>query len=57
MADATVKHALQKLQLKPNIDELTLDAKDEDLQFVEWFEESIQKFNLKEAYSKGQNQP
>ena len=56
MADAIVKHALRKLQLKTNI-EPTLDAKDEDLKFVEWFEESIQKFNLKEAYSRRPNQP
>jgi len=57
MADAIVKHALQKLQLKTNIDDQTLDAKDEDLKFVQWFEESIQKFNLKEAYSRRPNQP
>jgi len=57
MADAIVKHALQKLQLKSNIDGQTLDAKDEDLKFVEWFEESIKEFKLKEAYSRRPNQP
>jgi len=57
MADAIVKHALQRLQLKPDIDGQTLNARDEDLKFVEWFEESIQKFNFKEAYGKKPNQP
>jgi hypothetical protein len=57
MADAIVKHALQKLQLKTNIDGQTLDVKDEDLKFVEWFEESIKEFKLKEAYSRRPNQP
>jgi hypothetical protein len=57
MADAIVKHTLQKLQLKSNIDGQTLDAKDEDLHFVEWFEESIKDFKLKEAYSRRPNQP
>jgi hypothetical protein len=57
MADAIVKHALQKLQLKSNIDGQTLDVKDEDLKFVEWFEESIKEFKLKEAYSRRPNQP
>jgi len=50
MADAIVKHALQRLQLKPDIDGQTLNAKDEDLKFVEWFEESMQKFKFKEAF-------
>jgi hypothetical protein len=57
MADAIVKHTLQKLQLKSIIDAQILDAKDEDLHFVEWFEESIKEFKLKEAYSRRSNQP
>jgi hypothetical protein len=56
MADAIVKHTLQKLQLKSNIDGQTLDAKDEDLHFVEWFEESTKEFKLKETYSRRPNQ-
>jgi len=57
MADAIVKHALQKLQLKAEINDQTLNFNNDDLKFVEWFEESIQKFNLKEAYSRRSNQP
>jgi len=57
MADAIVKHAIQKLQLKTNMNEQTLNVKNENLKFVEWFEESIQKFNLKEACSRRPNQP
>jgi len=49
MADAIVKHALQKLQPKTSVNEQTLDAKDDDLRFVKWFEESMQKFKFKEA--------
>jgi len=47
IADAIVKHAIQKFQLKISCDEKTLNFKDEDLQFVGWFEEVIQKFKLK----------
>ncbi|MEM3579612.1 MAG: hypothetical protein QXL54_05275 [Candidatus Bathyarchaeia archaeon] len=46
-ADAIVKHALNKLQLNMDSQNQALSAKDEDLHFVEWFEEATQKFKLK----------
>jgi hypothetical protein len=49
MADALVKHILNKFGIKGNCNEQILNYKEEDLQFVEWFEEAIQKFRLKEA--------
>jgi len=55
MADAIVRHALRKFQPKTKIDGQTLNAKDEDLKFVEWFEESIQKFKFKEAFRSNRN--
>ncbi|MEM3698063.1 MAG: hypothetical protein QXQ94_11330, partial [Candidatus Bathyarchaeia archaeon] len=48
-ADAIVKHALHKLQLNVNSQSQAFSVKDEDLQFVEWFEDAIQKFKLKEV--------
>ncbi|MGB9779117.1 MAG: TFIIB-type zinc ribbon-containing protein [Candidatus Bathyarchaeales archaeon] len=47
LADAIVKHALQKLQIKVPNEAETLNCKDEELQFVGWFEEATQKFKLK----------
>ncbi|MEM0096120.1 MAG: hypothetical protein QW660_05745 [Candidatus Bathyarchaeia archaeon] len=48
-ADAIVKHALNKLQLNVDSQNQALSVKDEDLQFVEWFENVIQQFKLKEV--------
>jgi len=50
-ADAIVKHALNKLGLDMDLKSHVLSYKDEDLQFVEWFQETTQKFKLKEASS------
>ncbi|MEM3703948.1 MAG: zinc ribbon domain-containing protein [Candidatus Bathyarchaeia archaeon] len=47
LADAIVKHVLEKFQLKIGPNEQVLSFKDEDLRFVEWFENAIQKFKLK----------
>ena len=55
MADALVKHILNKFGIKGNCNEQILNYKEEDLQFVEWFEEAIQKFRLRsEHYGKSQ---
>jgi len=48
LADAIVKHVLKKLQIKVP-EEQTLNYKEEELQFVDWFEETIQKFKLKRS--------
>lgn len=45
-ADAIVKYALRKFQLKADLGEQLLNFKDEDLQFIEWFENSIQRFRF-----------
>ncbi|MEM3618713.1 MAG: TFIIB-type zinc ribbon-containing protein [Candidatus Bathyarchaeia archaeon] len=46
-AYAIVKHALNKLQLNMDSQNQVLSVKDEDLHFVEWFEDATQKFKLK----------
>ena len=48
-ADAIVRHTLNKLQLKIALNDNVLKFKDEDLQFVEWFDNAVKKFKLKEA--------
>ncbi|MEM3698017.1 MAG: TFIIB-type zinc ribbon-containing protein [Candidatus Bathyarchaeia archaeon] len=52
LADAIVKHALQKLQIKIPSEAETLNYKNEELQFVGWFEEATQKFKLKRITKK-----
>lgn len=52
LADAIVKHALKKLQIKAPEEEQTLNCKYEELQFVGWFEETTQKFKLKRRSKK-----
>ena len=47
-ADAIVKHVLNKLGLNMDPQSQVLSFRDGDLQFVEWFENTIQKFKLKE---------
>ncbi|MEM3666967.1 MAG: hypothetical protein QW222_07810 [Candidatus Bathyarchaeia archaeon] len=47
-ADAIVKHALNKLKLNVDSQDQVLSVKNENLQFVEWFEDAIQKFKLRE---------
>lgn len=47
LADAIVKHALEKFQLRIGPNEQVLSFKDEDLRFIEWFENAIQKIKLK----------
>lgn len=51
-ADAIVKHAINKLHLKVECYNQVFRAKDEDLQFIAWFEEAIKKFRLKETSTK-----
>jgi len=52
-ADAIVQHALNKFQLKMDLNHQVLRFKDEDLQFIEWFESATQKFKLKERTKQG----
>jgi len=47
-ADAIVQHTLNKLQLKIASSDNILRFRDEDLQFVEWFDNAVKKFKLKE---------
>jgi len=47
-ADAIVRHTLNKLQLKIASSDNILKFRDEDLQFVEWFDNAVKKFKLKE---------
>lgn len=49
IADAIVHHATRKFQLKQDGNGQTLKFKEEDLQFVEWFEEATHRLKLKEA--------
>jgi len=51
-ADAIVKHAIGKLNLEVECCKQVFKAKDEDLQFVAWFEEAIKKFRLRETSAK-----
>jgi hypothetical protein len=44
-----VHHATRKFQLKQDGDGQTLKFKEEDLQFVEWFEEATHRLKLKKA--------
>jgi len=53
VADAIVKHALRKLQLKTNINEQTLDAKDEDLKFVGGLKNQYKSLILKKLIVEG----
>ncbi|MEM3695081.1 MAG: TFIIB-type zinc ribbon-containing protein [Candidatus Bathyarchaeia archaeon] len=48
-ADAIVKYAFNKLQLNVGLQNQVLSVKDEDLHFVEWFEDATQKLKLKEV--------
>lgn len=48
-ADAIVRHTLDKLQLKVGSSDNVLKFRDEDLQFVEWFENAVKKFKLREV--------
>ncbi|MDW8022958.1 MAG: TFIIB-type zinc ribbon-containing protein [Nitrososphaerota archaeon] len=52
LADAIVKHALEKLQTKAPSEAETLSYKSEELEFVAWFEEATQKFKLKRTSKK-----
>jgi len=51
-ADAIVHHAINKLQLKTEPYNKILRSRDEDLQFIAWFEEAINKFRLRETSAK-----
>jgi len=49
IGDAIAQHAIKKFQLKVNLNACMLKSKEEDLKFIEWFEEATQKLKPTKA--------